>query len=101
MKKQQQRLVTTTNLLELVVIYQAAKDYRICRVSLNRFVMPLRNNLQPKVGYNPYNKVFTAELKSPLVNYFKKTMGLYFELSTKDLRRLAFSLECVYKPTYP
>lgn len=82
-------------------VRQVAKNYGMCHVSLNRFVNSIRNNLQPKVGYNPYNRVFTAEQESQLVKYCEKTVDLYFGLSTKDLRKLAFQFASANGLNYP
>ncbi|KAB0803453.1 hypothetical protein PPYR_00423 [Photinus pyralis] len=73
----------------------------MCHVSLNCFVNALRNNLQPKVGYNPYNRVFTAEQESQLVKYCEKTVDLYFGLTTRDLRKLAFQFASANRLNYP
>ncbi|XP_030749224.1 uncharacterized protein LOC115877205 [Sitophilus oryzae] len=62
----------------------------MCHVSLSRYVNALRNRLQPKVGYSPYNRVFTVQQESQLVEYCEKSVNLYFGLTTKDLRKLAF-----------
>jgi len=82
-------------------VRKVAKDYGMCHVSLNRFVNALRNNLEPKVGYNPYNRVFTPEQESQLVKYCEKTVDLYFGLTTKDLRKLAFQFASANRLNYP
>lgn len=82
-------------------VRKVAKDYGMCHVSLNRFVNALRNNLQPNVGYNPHNRVFTAEQELQLVKYCEKTVDLYFGLTTKDLRKLAFQFASANRLNYP
>lgn len=82
-------------------VRKVAREYEMCHISLYRYVKSLRNNLQPKVGYNPYNKVFTAEQELQLAQYCEKTVDLYFGLTTRDLRKLAFQFAYTNKLTHP
>lgn len=67
-----------------------AKKYGMCHVSLFRYVASLKRNETPKVGYNPHNKVFTAEQEKQLCDYCEISAKLYFGLPPKQLRKLAY-----------
>lgn len=82
-------------------IRKVAKDYGMCHVTLYRFVKALRENKTPKTGYNPYNRVFNEEHEKQLVQYCKMSVDLYFGLSTKDLRKLAFQFASQNHLSYP
>lgn len=82
-------------------IRQISKDYGMCHVTLYRYVKALRENKEAKVGYNPHNRVFDEEQERQLVRYCKNSVDLYFGLSTKDLRKLAFQFANQNKLKYP
>lgn len=71
-------------------IRSVAKDYGMCHVTLYRFVSALKNNTIPTTGYKPYNKVFTREQEEQLSQYCEDSAKLYFGLSPKELRKLAY-----------
>lgn len=82
-------------------IRKVAKDYGMCHVSLYRYVKSLRENLQPRVGYNPHNRVFNEEQELQLAKYCERAVDLYFGLTTKDLRKLAFQFAYCNNLSYP
>jgi transposase len=71
-------------------IRRVADDYGMCHVTLSRYINKQRDNLVPKVGYNPHNKVFSVKHEQVLVEYCKTSAKLYYGLTTKDLRKLAY-----------
>ena len=73
-------------------IRSVAQEYSICHVSLYRFCKKLRadNNVIPKLGYNPHTKVFTNEQESILTTYLKTCGDLYYGLSPKEIKQLAY-----------
>lgn len=73
----------------------------MCHVSLNRFINTLRNNVQRNVGYNPRNRVFSIAQESLLVKYCEKAVDLYFGLTTKNLRKVAFQFASANRLNYP
>ena len=59
-------------------VRSVAKEFGICPVSLYRFYKKIRDNLSPKTGYNPHNRVFKAHEEEMLTNYVKRTADLYY-----------------------
>ncbi|KAJ8956452.1 hypothetical protein NQ318_010766 [Aromia moschata] len=78
-----------------------ARQYGMRHVSLRRFVIAKKNNKNPQVGYHPHNKVFTFEQERELVDYCTTSSKLYFELSPKDLRKLAYQFVQKNGCTFP
>lgn len=54
-----------------------------------------------KTGYAPHNKVFSTEQEIELVHYCKIASQLCFGLTTKELRKLAYSYAKVNNLKYP
>jgi len=88
-------------------IRSVAKNVDICHVSLTWYINRLKavklGGSSPKCGYQPHTWIFDSFQETMLTNYLKNYVDMYFGLSTKDVRKLAF--EFVIKlnvkiPTY-
>lgn len=72
-----------------------ATSLNICHVSLNRYIKKFKLHREtgsslPSVGYRPHSKVFNEIHEKQLVNYIKNSADMYFGLSPKEVRKLAF-----------
>ncbi|XP_008182426.1 uncharacterized protein LOC100162778 [Acyrthosiphon pisum] len=72
-----------------------ATSLNICHVSLNRYIKKFKLDREtgsslPSVGYRPHSKVFNEIHEKQLVNYIKNSADIYFGLSSKEVRKLAF-----------
>lgn len=83
-------------------IRSVAKTFDICHVSLYRFIKKLRSRPtsqkqlpRPTTGYKPHNKVFTHEQEQTLNSYIRNCADLYFGLTPREVRKLAY--ECAVK----
>ena len=76
----------------------AAKKHNLCHVTLYRFMKKKQkyendgNTLLPKVGYRSVKRVFTNEEEKIISDYIIKASALFYGLSPKDIRKLAFEL---------
>lgn len=86
---------------EHLSVRAAARQYEMCHVSLNRFVKAKKENGNPVVGYRPHNKVFSTEQEQQLGQYVQSAAKLYFGLSPKELRKLAFQFARSNNCNYP
>ncbi|KAB0790097.1 hypothetical protein PPYR_15584 [Photinus pyralis] len=80
---------------ENLSIRNAAERYNIIFMTLHRYVK--RSRLQENndggathVGYTSHRKIFTDNQEVELANYAADSAKLYFGLTTKDLRQLAY-----------
>ncbi|XP_063731553.1 uncharacterized protein LOC134859146 [Eleginops maclovinus] len=93
---------TVTN--ERRTVRSVAKQYSICHTTLYRF-MKKRERLGPgeemRTGYWTPRRVFSAEQEDSLADYLRRAADLFYGLSTKEVRRLAFQLAFFYKCSYP
>lgn len=70
----------------------------MCHVSLGRYVNKRQENDKqcsmelPSCGYNSVNKVFRAEHEQILADYLLTVASFYFDLTPKEIRKLAFEL---------
>lgn len=83
-----------------------AKYFNICHVSLNRFIKNLKIHQsgcgpEPKCGYKPHTRVFDNCQEIQLTNYLKNCADMYFGLSSKDVRKLAFEYALKLKLKIP
>ena len=78
-------------------IRSVAKEAGICHVTLNRYIKKHRDSIPSSIPrYNIESKqVFSEVQESELESYIKKAADIYFELSPKDVRVLAF--QCAKK----
>ena len=74
-----------------------AREAGICHVTLNRYIKKHRDGIPSSIPiYNTESKlVFSEAQESELELYIKKAADIYFELSSKDVRVLAF--QCAKK----
>lgn len=84
-------------------IRASAKMFDLCHISLLRY----RNkkigapDSRPNMGYNPATKVFTEEQENCMAKYVIKTADIYYGLSPKEVRRLAYDLAVKYNIEKP
>ena len=78
-------------------IRSVAKEAGICHVTLNRYIKKHRDGIPSSIpSYNTESKqVFSETQESELESYIKKAADIYFGLSPKDVRVLAF--QCAKK----
>jgi len=72
-----------------------ANQFEICHVSLNRYIKKLKAHRDsggplPECGYRPHTRIFNNLQESMLTNYLKNCADMYFGLSTKDVKKLAY-----------
>lgn len=82
-------------------IRSVATRFSMCHVTLSRYVTKYKKENAVKTGYAPYNKVFTAEQEIDLAQHCKIASQLYFGLTTKDLRKLAYAYAKANNLKYP
>lgn len=78
-------------------VRSVAANFNICRVSLSRFIKKMKlhrdtGSDQPLFGYRAHNKVFNQYQENQLAEYIKNSTDMYFGLSPKDIRKLAFKI---------
>ena len=78
-------------------IRSVAKEAGICHVTLNRYIKKHGDGIPSSIpSYNTESKqVFSEAQESELESYIKKAADIYFGLSPKDARVLAF--QCAKK----
>ena len=78
-------------------IRSVAKEAGIRHVTLNRYIKKHRDGIPSSIpSYNTEsNQVFSEAQESELESYIKKAADIYFGLSPKDVRVLAF--QCAKK----
>nr|XP_042911567.1 MFS-type transporter clz9-like [Parasteatoda tepidariorum] len=82
-------------------IRASAKKYQICHVTLSRFVKSMKNNEKPASGYKPHSKVFDTAQELILCKYVLDAADLYYGLTTKDVRKLAYQCAVTYQLKFP
>lgn len=75
----------------------AAECYNLCYVSLYRYIKKKnqrgRENHNPiSVGYKSAKRVFSDEQESIIADYLLEAANVFYGLSTKEVRKLAFQL---------
>lgn len=82
-------------------IRSVAKALGICRVSLNRFIQ--RRNTDPNTtfGYRSARRVFNDEEETALNEYLTQSAQIYFGLTPKEVRCLAYECAVQYKKDMP
>ncbi|KAK9685512.1 CENP-B N-terminal DNA-binding domain [Popillia japonica] len=85
----------TTGLLSLRA---AAKKYDLCHVSLSRYKKKREEAGENSVamGYRAWNKVFTDEHEKIMADYIIRASQIYYGLSPKEIKRLAYDLAKKY-----
>lgn len=79
----------------LIVHSRNCKKYGLCHVSLSRYVKKIKcndndNNVPPAIGYNSPKKVFSEQHEQQLCQYIKNSADMYFGLTPRDIRQLAY-----------
>lgn len=82
----------------------AARMFDLCHVSLSRYQK--KRETAPEghtvsMGYNPATKIFTESQELSICEYVIRTADIYYGLSPKETRRLAFDLAKHYHITRP
>lgn len=73
----------------------AAKMFNLCHVSLTRYKtkrLSAPEGQTVRMGYNPASKVFNENQEQSISDYLITSADIYFGLSPKEVRRLAFDL---------
>lgn len=82
----------------------AAKMFDMCQVSFMRYKRKKENSLENEtvsMGYNPATKVFNDDQEAAIVSYLIQTADIYYGLSPKQVRRLAYDLTVQYNLKSP
>jgi len=89
-------------------IRSVAKDFGLCHMSLTRYLKKRKAILESgnsiaslTVGYKKNRQIFTDEQEVILVNYLIKCCQIYYGLTPKDVRRLAYDCACKYNIPVP
>lgn len=82
-------------------IRSVAKDLQICHVTLSRYVK--KSETDGKLASVGYSKrpVFSKDQADGLVEYLKHASKIYFGLSPKEVRKLAFECAVAYGIDFP
>ncbi|XP_065172178.1 uncharacterized protein, partial [Atheta coriaria] len=86
---------------------RAAEIHEINRMSLLRYIRKRdeagANQCEGRIsmGYVAHNKVFSNEQEQQLTKYITRCADIYFGLSTKEVRKLAFELSTKYNLKRP
>jgi len=71
-----------------------AKNVDICHVNLTRYINKLKavklGGSSSKCGYQPHTWIIDSCKETMLTNYLKNYVDVYFGLSTKDVKKLAY-----------
>ena len=81
---------------------KAAREYDICRNSLNRFIARYKEHPDKvSFGYGTTRQVFSAEKEKVLTEYLLKLAQMFHGLGPKDVRRLAYECAVQYNVNIP
>lgn len=84
---------------------RAAEMYEVNRMSLLRYLRKRDkagdNEGTISMGYVAHNKVFSVEQEQQLSKYIARCADIYFGLSTKEVRKLAYELAIKYNIKRP
>uniref|UniRef100_A0A8C4RK86 HTH CENPB-type domain-containing protein n=1 Tax=Erpetoichthys calabaricus TaxID=27687 RepID=A0A8C4RK86_ERPCA len=84
-----------------------AKDFSICHTTLFRFhkkrekLASEGSDKLPHAGYWTIRRVFSEDQERSQKQYLQRAADLYYGLSPKEVRRLAFQLASHYKCNFP
>ena len=85
-------------------VRSVAKELHICHVTLNRFIKKQeRDGLDcvPAIRYGHNRQVFSDDEEGKLTDYIKDAASIYFGLTPKDVRKLAFEWAMSHKISVP
>ncbi|KAL0858974.1 hypothetical protein ABMA27_010833 [Loxostege sticticalis] len=85
-------------------IRSAAEMFGLCHVSLIRYKNKRENSedgVAVSMGYNSAKKVFSEDQEKIISNYLQRSADIYFGLSSKEVRRLAYELAVSYNLNRP
>lgn len=83
---------------------KSAEMFQLCHVSLMKYKRQKENaeaNEIVTMGYNPVKKVFSDEQETEMANYLITTANIYYGLTPKEVRRLAYDLAVRYNLKRP
>lgn len=93
---------------EKQTIRGVARDLGLCHVTLFRYLKKkkaAKEDGKPEssiiVGYRPNRQVFNQEQEGILVKYLIKCSNIYYGLTPKDVRKLAYGCASKYKISMP
>lgn len=83
-------------------VRSAAIQFEIKRMTLTRYIRKLQSqNEAPVMGYKTPRKVFTIEQENALKDYLLKMSAIFYGLSPKDVRHLAYQCAVKYNIKIP
>lgn len=71
-------------------IRTAANEFHIPRMTLSRFMEKLKSQEQVTMGYTKSMQVFNTEQEKILKDYLLKTSAIFYGLTPKNVRSLAY-----------
>lgn len=83
-----------------------AKQHNVHYSTLCRFVAKVKaarytNQPMPVAGYKPNRKIFTAEQEQAIVTYLASASDMFYGLSPKEARQLAFQCAVKFDVQFP
>ncbi|XP_039677625.1 uncharacterized protein LOC120572363 isoform X2 [Perca fluviatilis] len=93
--------------MEGASIREAAERHGVSHVTLSRFVkrraeaQPGTVMVTPPGYWTPNNRVFTPNQEGKLQAYLKRAAAIYFGLSPREVRKLAFEIAVRYSCKFP
>ncbi|XP_041705696.1 uncharacterized protein zgc:113274 [Coregonus clupeaformis] len=83
-------------------VRSAAKAHGVCHVTLFRYCRRKKDSANARLpAYRAHNRVFSQEQENNLKEYLLRAADIYFGLSHKEVRRLAYQLAQHYRCKYP
>lgn len=85
-------------------IRAASKKHNLCHVTLYRYVKKRKNQpgeILPPVGYRSATQVFSDKEENTLMGFLLKSAELYYGLTPKDVRKLAYDLALKHHKKIP
>ncbi|XP_038855133.1 uncharacterized protein LOC120052350 [Salvelinus namaycush] len=83
-------------------VRSAAKAHGVCHVTLFRYCRRKKDSANARLpAYRAHNRVFSQEQENHLKEYLLRAAEIYFRLSPKEVRRLAYQLAQHYHCKYP
>lgn len=79
----------------------AANEFGVPRMTLVRFIKKSSSQEHPTMGYAAPRKVFNEEQEQGLKDYLLKTSDIYYGLTPKNVRTLAYDCAIKFGITFP
>lgn len=69
----------------------AASEFGVARTTLKRFIEKMELDNCPRMGYVPARQIFNAQQENELQKYLLKASSIFYGLTPKDVRTLAYN----------